>query len=190
MKLYFNPQSRALTTRWMLEECGADYELVHIDFKTGENKGDAFRAVNPAGKLPALVDGDVRMYENTAICLFLADRFPEAGLAPAADDPRRGKYLTMAVYATSQLEPAMGDALMKTETHSSRGWTDIQTCLDVIERELGAGPHLLGEQFTTADLLIGSTLWWYSRFGGDKLSQPLADYVARVRQRPAASVLG
>ena len=188
MKLFHNPRSRATITHWMLEECGAEYELVHIDFDKKENKGEAFREINPAGKLPALTDGAVRMYENSAICLYLADRYAEAGLAPAPDAPERGRYLTLCVYATSQLEPAIGDALLKVETSSSRGWTDVATALEVVERELGDGPYLLGERFSAADVLIGSTLWWYKQFGGTRLSPTLTAYVERVTARPAAAV--
>ncbi len=83
MKLYFNPQSRAVIAKWMLDECGAVYELVHIDLEKREHKSPEYKAINPAGKLPALVDGDVRLFENAAICLYLADKFPEKRLAPA-----------------------------------------------------------------------------------------------------------
>src|SRR5919112_3078705 len=112
MKLYYNPQSRAAIAKWMLDECDVDYEIVPIDLQKREHKTPDFLEINPAGKLPALVDGDSRIFESAAICLYLADRFPEANLAPEIDAPERGRYLSLMVYSTSQLEPAMGDAMM------------------------------------------------------------------------------
>ncbi|MDP2309203.1 MAG: glutathione S-transferase family protein [Pseudomonadota bacterium] len=190
MKLYFNPQSRATITKWMLDECGATYELVPVDFATREHKAPAFLAVNPAGKLPAMVDGDVRMFENAAICLYLADKFPDAHLAPPLDSPERGRYLSLMVYSTSQLEPAMGDALLKLETPPSRGWTTFDVARSVVEQELGDKPYLLGE-FTAADIMIGSMFIWMRRFGGPKESPRLEAYVDRLLARPhAAAVRG
>jgi glutathione S-transferase len=115
MKLYYNSQSRAAISKWMLDECGVDYEIVPIDLQQREHKTPDFLEINPAGKLPALVDGDSRIFESAAICLYLADRFPEANLAPGIDAPERGRYLSLMVYSTSQLEPAMGDAMMGVE---------------------------------------------------------------------------
>lgn len=190
IKLYFNPQSRATITKWMLDECGATYELVPVDFATREHKAPAFLAVNPAGKLPAMVDGDVRMFENAAICLYLADKFPDAHLAPPLDSPERGRYLSLMVYSTSQLEPAMGDALLKLETPPSRGWTTFDVARSVVEQELGDKPYLLGE-FTAADIMIGSMFIWMRRFGGPKESPRLEAYVDRLLARPhAAAVRG
>jgi len=102
--------------KWMLDECGVAYEIVPIDVKKREHKTPEFLQINPAGKLPALVDGDSRIFENTAICLYLGDKFPEAKLAPKIGAPERGRYLSLMVYSTSQLEPAMGDALLDVST--------------------------------------------------------------------------
>ena len=95
----------------MLDECGANYEIVSIDFTKREHKTPEFLKINPAGKLPALVDGHSKIFEGAAICLYLADKFPAANLAPKIGAPERGRYLSLMVYSTSQLEPAMGDAL-------------------------------------------------------------------------------
>ena len=127
MKLYYNPQSRAVIAKWMLDECGAQYEIVPIDFAKREHKAPEFLQINPAGKLPALVDGDSKIFEGTAICLYLGDKFPQANLAPKIGSPERGRYLSLMVYSTSQLEPAMGDALLKVESLPQRGWTDFET---------------------------------------------------------------
>ena len=91
-----------------------------------------FLKIKPAGKLAALTDGDTKIFENAAICLYLGDKFPRARLAPALAAPERGRYLALMVYSTSQLEPAMGDSLLKLEHLPQRGWTDFETVKDVI----------------------------------------------------------
>ena len=95
MKLYFNPKSRAVIAKWMLDECAANYEIVPIDFEKREHKAPEFLKINPAGKLPALVDGESKIFESAAICLYLADKFPEAKLAPKIGAPERGRYLSV-----------------------------------------------------------------------------------------------
>jgi glutathione S-transferase len=108
MKLYYNPRSRAAIAKWMLDECGVEYEIVPIDFEKREHKAPAFLKINPAGKLPALVDGDSRIFEGAAICLYLGDKFPTANLAPKIGAPERGRYLSLMVYSTSQVEARHG----------------------------------------------------------------------------------
>jgi glutathione S-transferase len=191
MKLYYNPQSRAAIVKWMLDECDADYEIVDIDFKKSEHKAPEFLEINPAGKLPALVDGDSRIFENAAICLYLGDKFPEANLAPKIGAPERGRYLSLMVYSTSQVEPAMGDKLMGIEeTPPQRGWTDFETVEDVIEGELGDGAYLLGDWFTAADVMIGSMLVWKRMWGGPPGRPKLEAYVDRLLERPAGMKIG
>lgn len=190
MKLYFNPKSRALIAKWMLDECGAEYEIVTIDLQSRENKGRAYRQVNPAGKLPALVDGKVKLFENAAICMYLADKFPSRRLAPAVGTAERGRYLSLMVYSTAQLEPSLGDSLLKLPTAPSRGWTAFDETIRVVEGELGHGPWLLGAQFTAADVMIGSMFIWQRMFGARSGSAKIDAYVARLRARPAAKVFG
>jgi glutathione S-transferase len=184
MKLYFDPHSRAVIARWMLDECGADYELVPVALAKGEHKRPEYLAIHPAGKLPALVDGGTRLFECAAICLYLAERFPEAKLAPAVGTPERGRYLSLMVYSTAQLEPAMGDAMFGAETQPQRGWTTFEAAKDVVERELAGGPYLFGEWFTAADVMIGSILVWW-RLTGHATERPrLEAYVDRLLARP------
>lgn len=189
LKLYYNPQSRAAIAKWMLDECGAPYEIVPIDLAKREHKTPKFLAINLTGKIPALVDGDARLFECAAICLYLADKFPEARLAPALDSPDRGRYLTLVVYASTQLEPAMLDHLLGVETPPQRGWTDYDTACDVAERELGEGPYLFGDWFTAADVMIGSMFVW-KRLWGRPERPRIEAYVDRLLTRPAAPRLG
>jgi glutathione S-transferase len=190
MKLYYNPKSRAVIAKWMLDECGVAYEIVPIDFEKREHKAPEFLKINPAGKLPALVDGDSRIFENAAICLYVGDKFPEAGLAPKIGAPERGRYLSLMVYSTSQLEPAMGDALLGAQTLPQRGWTGFETVKDVIEGELGDGPYLFGDWFTAADVMIGSMFIWKRVFAGPRERPKLEVYVDRLLARPKAIKIG
>jgi glutathione S-transferase len=190
MKLYYNPQSRAVIVKWMLDECGADYEIVPIDLAKREHKTPEFLKINPAGKLPALVDGESKVFEGAAICLYLGDRFTQANLAPGVDAPERGRYLSLMVYSTSQLEPAMGDAVLGAQWFPQRGWTDFETAMDVIEGELGAGPYLFGDWFTAADVMIGSMFIWKRILGGAPERPRLGSYVDGLLARPAAPKLG
>ena len=190
MKLYYNPQSRAVIAKWMLDECGAPYQIVPIDFTKREHKAPEFLRINPAGKLPALQDGESNIFEGAAICLYLADKFPQANLAPKIGAPERGRYLSLMVYSTSQLEPAMGDALLKVETLPQRGWTNFETAQDVVEGELGRGPYLFGEWFTAADIMIGSMFIWKRIFGAPAGRPALEAYVDRLLARPKAIKFG
>ena len=190
MKLYYNPQSRAVIAKWMLDECGAQYKIVAIDFARREHKTPEFLKINPAGKLPALIDGNSRIFENAAICLFLGDKFPEANLAPNVGAAERGRYLSLMVYSTSQLEPAMGDLLLKVEPLPQRGWSDFETVKDVIEGELGDGPYLFGDWFTAADIMIGSMFIWKRIWGGPPERPKLEAYVDRLLARPNAIRFG
>jgi glutathione S-transferase len=174
----------------MLDECGAAYDIAPIDLQKREHKMPEFLAINPAGKLPALVDGDAKVFETAAICLYLGDKFPEARLAPKIGAPERGRYLSLMVYSTSQLEPAMGDKLLGVETLPQRGWTDFETVRDVVERELGAGPYLFGDWFTAADVMIGSMFVWRRIFGAPPDRPKLEAYVDRLLARPKGMKLG
>ena len=190
MKLYYNPQSRAVIAKWMLDECAAQYEIVAIDFAKREHKTPEFLKINPAGKLPALVDGEAKIFEGTAICLYLGDKFPAANLAPKIGAPERGRYLSLMVYSTSQLEPSLGDALLKVESLPQRGWTDFETAQDIIEGELGNGPYLFGDWFTAADIMIGSMFIWKRMWGKPPDRPKLEAYVDRLLTRPKAMKLG
>jgi glutathione S-transferase len=136
------------------------------------------------------MDGDTKVFEGAAICLYLADKFPEANLAPKIGAPERGRYLSLMVYSTSQLEPAMGDFLLKVETLAQRGWTDFETSKDVIEGELGDGPYLFGEWFTAADIMIGSMFIWKRIWGSPPDRPKLEAYVDRLLARPKAMKFG
>jgi glutathione S-transferase len=194
LKLYHSPQSRSVRPRWLLEEIGAPYELVKLDFHKGEHKTPAYMKVHPHGAVPALVDGDLQLFESAAICAYLADKFPEKRLAPPLGTPARGLYYQWMVYAIATLEPPVIDvfmhAAMLPETErkpavleaARKKFADVAT---VLEQALGTRPFLLGEQFTAADVMIGSTLGWAQMLGLLEGRKTLQEYVQRLSERPA-----
>jgi len=188
MKHYYHPMSRAITTDWMLKELEADHEQVVIDFMADENNTPAYRAVNPMGKIPALVDGDVVITETAAICAYLADKFPDRGLAPDPSSTQRGRYYRYLFYPGTSLEPMFTFEQLDVEnaTPQSSGWGDLERCLATIETMAPASEWALGEHFSAADVVFGGTLDFAIQFGW--LSSPSATvtaYVRRIKGREA-----
>ncbi|SMF21820.1 glutathione S-transferase [Tistlia consotensis] len=187
LKLYWWPKTRAQRAIWMIEETGADYELLPLDIDDPVARADpAFRAVSPLGKLPALLYDGGGLADSAAIGLWLADRFPEAGLAPAVEDPRRGRYLWWMVFTTGVIEPAVAEKLGGWPASPRRnGWGDYDSMLGALEQGLAQGPWLLGERFTMADVMIGSTLHFFRQFGILPENPLLHAYADRCVARPA-----
>ena len=195
IKLYHSRQSRSVRPRWLLEEIGAPYELVTLDMQKGEHKTPAYMKVHPHGAVPALVDGDLQLFESAAICAYLADKFPEKRLAPPIGTPARGLYYQWMVYAIATLEPPVIDVFMQTamlpEAERSpavlaaarKKFGDVA---NVLEQALGTRPFLLGEQFTAVDVMIGSTLGWAQMLGLLEGKKTLQEYVQRLSERPAS----
>jgi glutathione S-transferase len=191
LKLYFDPQSRSQVAKWMLDEAGVEYEIVQTLIREKAHKKPEYLKINPAGKLPALVDGRTRVFENAAICMYVADKFPQARLAPPADSPDRGRYLSLMVYSTAQLEPAMGDSMLGVRSNNSaRGWTNFEQAKDAVELELGEGPYLFGARFTAADVMIGSMFIWHRAFGGRSNRPKIDAYINRLQARPKGMKFG
>jgi glutathione S-transferase len=187
MKLYWSPRSRAFTALWMMEEAGQPYERVLTDISTGAQKTAEYLAINPMGKVPALQDGEATMGEAAAICAYVAERYPQANLAPPLGDPRRAKYLYWLFFAPSGIEPAIIQLFTKIQVPaSSAGWGDATQVFDVLDRALEKGPWLLGDDFTAADVAIGSGLNYAVRQFKMVPSRPSFDrYIDRCEARPA-----
>jgi glutathione S-transferase len=172
----------------MLEEVGEPYDIHLLSMQRGENRAPDYLAVNPMGKVPALRHGDVVVTEAAAICAYLADEFPRAKLNVPVGDPRRGPYLKWLFFGPSCMEPAVTDRAFPRKEEARRsmlGYGDFDTVVEVVAKAVAAGPYILGEQFTAADVVIGSGLRWGMAF---KLLPPRPEFVAytaRLAERPA-----
>lgn len=187
MKLFWSPRSRAFTALWMMEEAGQPYERVLTDISTGAQKKPEYLAINPMGKVPALQDGEATMGEAAAICAYVAERYPEAKLAPPVGDPRRAKYLYWLFYGPSCIEPAIIQIFTKIQVPTSTaGWGDATQVFDVLDRALEKGPWLLGDDFSATDVAIGSGLNFAVRQFKMVPARPSFDrYIDRCEARPA-----
>jgi glutathione S-transferase len=185
--LFHSPQTRSSGAFTLLEELGAPYELHVLNMKTGEQRRPEFLAINPLGKVPTILDGETVVTEQVAIFIHLADRFPEAGLAPALDDPRRGPYLRWLVYYAACYEPALIDKFLKRDPPPPMQcpYGDFDAMLSVIEAQLAKAPYLLGATFSAADLLWGTALRWGMEFGIVPERPGFVEYAQRIGARPA-----
>ncbi len=188
LTLYHAAPSRSSITRWMLEEIGEPYDVHLLSLMKGEQRAPAYMAINPMGKVPALKHGDVTITEAAAICTYLADEFPKAGLNIPIGDPRRGVYLKWLFFGPSCLEAAMLDRAFPRQEgarQSALGYGDYDTTMDVVAKAVEQGPYLMGEKFTAADVVVGSTLRWGMMFKIIPERPEFTAYVARLSQRPA-----
>src|SRR5580693_2891974 len=187
MKLYWSPRSRSFSTLWLMEETGQPYERVLTDISKGAQKTVEYLAINPMGKVPALQDGEATMAEAAAICAYVAERYPQANLAPPLGDPLRAKYLYWLFFAPGCIEPAMVQVAAKIEMNPvSAGWGEATRVFDVLDAALAKGPWILGENFSAADVAIGAALNFSVRLFKMVPSRPSFDaYVARCMARPA-----
>ena len=188
LTLYHAAPSRSSIVRWMLEEIGEPYELSVLSLMKGEQSAPGYLAVNPMGKVPALKHGDVIITEAAAICTYLADEFPQAKLNVPVGDPRRGPYLKWLFFSPACIEPAITDQAFPRREQPSRGtlgYGDFDTVMNVVAKGVEPGPYLIGEQFTAADVVVGSTLRWGLMFGLLPTRPEFMAYVGRLEQRPA-----
>ena len=187
MQLYWSPRSRSFTALWLMEETGQPYERVLTDISKGEQRKPEYLAINPMAKVPALKDGEATLAEAAAICAYVAERYPEAGLAPSLGDPMRAKFLYWLFFAPGCVEPAMVQIATKIEMNSvAAGWGDAQRVFDVLDAALARGPWILGEHFSAADIVIGSALNFSVRLFKMVPSRPSFDaYMERCVARPA-----
>lgn len=186
MKLYWAPRTRSFSALWILEEIGIAYERELVDIRSGAQDRPGYRAIHPMGKVPALVDADMVVCEQSAICVWLADRFPEARLAPAVDDPRRGRWLQWLFFAGNCIEPAYMQKFSGWQTDKSRAaWGDYETVVHTLEQGVGAGDWIVGDSFTAADVMIGCGVHFGMLFGLLPERPHLTAYVQRCAARPA-----
>ncbi|WP_458759077.1 glutathione S-transferase family protein [Afipia sp. TerB] len=187
VQLYWSPRSRSFSGLWILEETGQPYERMLTDISTGAQKKPEYLAINPMGKVPALKDGDATIAEAAAICAYVAERYPQAKLAPPVGDPRRAKYLQWLFFGPSCIEPALIQIFTKIEVPSSTAaWGDATQVFDVLDKALDKGPWILGNEFSAADVVIGSGLNFAIRSFKMVPTRPSFDrYLDACAARPA-----
>ncbi len=185
MKHYFFP-GRAITTDWMLKELDAPHEQIFVDFPGGEHNSPGFRAINPMGKVPVLVDGDTVVTETAAICAYLADKFPDKGLAPAPSSTERGKYYRYLFFTNVTLEPVLTLTALgiSNPNPGQAGWGDMPRAMATVESMTPETGWAVGEQFTAADVVFGGWLDYSVRVNWMKASSKLGAYLERIRARP------
>jgi glutathione S-transferase len=184
---YHSPNTRSSGTRLLLEELGAPHEMRVVNMKAGEQRKSGFLAVNPMGKVPAILHRGHLVTEQGAIVIYLADLFPKAGLTPGLDDPLRGPYLRWLVYYGSSFEPAVVDRALKREQAplAMSPYGDFDTMLTTLTDQLSKGPYLLGDRMTAADVLWGTALNWTTAFKIVPEVPAIMDYIKRITSRPA-----
>jgi glutathione S-transferase len=187
---YTNPMSRGRIIRWMLEEVGQPYEAKVLRWETGEAKSADYLAVNPMGKVPAIVHDGVIVTECAAICAYLADAFPQAGLAPPAQSPLRGPYYRWLFFGAGPIEQAVGAKAVNfeptAEQSSMLGFGRLEDVLGAVEGAVKDRAYLVGDSFTAADLYLASHLSWGMNFSTIDKRPAFETYVERHLQRPAA----
>jgi glutathione S-transferase len=193
LTLYHASPSRSAITLWMLEETGAPYDIQLLSLAENEQNKPAYLAINPMGKVPALKVDDgadsVIVTEVAAICAYLADEFPDKKLAIPIGDLRRGVYFKWLFFAPGVVEPAVQDKLFPRKEPprpTAIGWRDLDTVLDIVAKGLGPGPYIFGEQFTAADVVVGSLINWGMMFGFVPKRPEFEAYAGRLNARPAA----
>lgn len=187
---YTNPMSRGRIIRWMLEEIGQPYETRILSWETGETKAAEFLAINPMGKVPAIVHDGVVVTECAAICAYLADVFPDAGLAPPVDSPLRGPYYRWLFFGAGPIEQAVAAKMMNleptAEQSASLGFGSMADVLAAVEGAVEGRAYLVGDSFTAADLYLASHLSWGMNFGTIEKRPAFETYAERHLNRPAA----
>ena len=192
LKLYHTPQSRSIRPRWLMEELGLDYELVTIDLFEGEGETVEYKKIHPLGQVPALAVNNDIMLESGAMCHWLTDSYEDHSLAPAIGDPARRQYEQWMTFSLASLEPWPWLAMLHSRflpedqrVEEIVPWANqrVIPVLIALNDALLGKDYLLGKQFTTADIMVGSTLLWVPQLLGD--FPDLLAYAQRLKARPA-----
>lgn len=183
---YTHPMSRGRIARWMLEEVGAPYRTEMLDFATSM-KDPAYLAINPMGKVPAIRHGDTTVTECAAICAYLADAFPDAGLAPPSGE--RGAYYRWLFFAAGPVEAAVTNKALGVEVPADKqgmaGYGSLEAVVATLEKAVGKNEYLAGDRFSAADIYVGAQVGWGLQFGTIDKRPAFERYVARITDRDA-----
>jgi glutathione S-transferase len=187
--LYTHPMSRGRTARWMLEEIGQPYRTELVEYGAAM-KAPAYLAINPMGKVPALRHGDTVVTETAAICAYLADAFPQAGLAPPPGDRRRGPYYRWLFFAAGPVEAAVSNKALGFAVPEDRermiGYGRYEAVMRTLDEALSHNSYLAGDSFTAADLYVGAHIGFGMMFGTVEKRPAFVQYWERLNARPAA----
>jgi glutathione S-transferase len=186
---YTHPQSRGRIVRWMLEETGQPYRTELLEYGI-TMKAPAYLAINPMGKVPALRHGDTVVTEAAAICAYLADVFPEVRLAPPPGDRLRGPYYRWPFFVAGPLEAAWTNKAMGFDVPPERermmGYGRFERVIDVLEGAVSQAEYVVGDNFTAADVYVGSGIGFGMQFGVIEKRPVFERYWQRLSARPAA----
>ncbi|GEO99923.1 glutathione S-transferase family protein [Methylobacterium haplocladii] len=188
---YTHPMSRGRIVRWMLEEVGAPYRTEILDFG-GSAKSPDYLAINPMGKVPTVTHGGSVVTECPAILAYLADAFPDAGLAPPPGDRARGPYYRWLFFGAGPVEAAVVNSVLKVQVPDDPrmrgmvGYGSLETVLDTLEDAVSRTEYLAGDRFSAADLYIGAHLGWGMQFGTIPKRPAFEAYAGKLYGRPAA----
>ncbi len=187
LTFFHSPNTRSTGVAILLDELGAPHDTHLIDMTVGDQRKPEFLAINPMGKVPAILHGDALVTEQVAIFIYLADLFPSSGLAPAVTSMLRGPYLRWLAYYGSSFEPAAVDRALKREPgpRNMSPYGDFDTVISTLTGQLGRNQYITGDSFTAADILWGGALGWMLAFKIVPELPELTAYADRVRARPA-----
>jgi glutathione S-transferase len=196
IRLHFAPGTRAVRVRWLLEEIGVPYQLSVVNLRRGAHKSKDYLTIHPLGKVPALEIDGTTVFESLGICLYLADRFEDANLAPLVTDrKRRGDYCTWMAFSAGTLEPTIFEQV-RAKKAEERGiasislgpaLTPFDNVASYMEHHLAERPFLLGDRMTAADIMNGSMMAWAQDLGLLEGRQSIQAWVANLKTRPAYS---
>ena len=193
IQFYYFSGTRASRVHWALEELKLSYKITVVDLKRGDHQQDSYKAIHPLAKVPAVVIDGQALFESLGIVLYLADRYPAAGLAPEVDSPLRGEYCQWMSFAVGTLEPAVINAIRADGVSSKEAeafdlgpaFTPLERIADYLEGRFSTSRWLLGEQFTMADLMVASLLFWAHNKALLDDFPGLLRWLEKVQQRPA-----
>ena len=187
--LYTNPWSRGRIARWMMEEVGASYRTEIVEYGPDMKCAD-YLAINPMGKVPALRHGETVITEVAAICLYMADAFPDAGLAPLPNSHERGSYYRWMLFGAGPVEQATVNHALEFTVPEDKtvmtGYGSLELINRVLDRHLSSSAYVAGDRFTAADVYLGSHVSWGMEFGTIEKTEALTAYANKVVSRPAA----
>lgn len=192
--LYEFGSSRSVRCRWLLDELALPFESVVVNLREAEHRGEAFRKINPYGRVPALVDGDLVLFESVAICIYLADRYGHGSLIPAPGSPQRGLHDQWLLFAGVELD----QVLWRVHCHeriyppekripeaAALARAQFPGVAEVLTDAIAGKKYLMGDDFTVADIVLGHTLRWATWYGLLEGFEGLQSYLAELQKRPA-----